>query len=172
MSMESSGFQRVQANREQRGSALIISLIFLLLLTMIGVTSIQDSTLQERMAGNERDRNLAFQAAEAALREGEAFLREQSPVFTASGAGGLLSPDYSGASPSAVTYPWASRSRESGNLVGLSSAPRYVIEWITTQAIGPSDQIEIVTNSSYRITTRAVGGSTDAVVLLQATYSR
>lgn len=156
----------------QRGSALIISLVFLLLLTMIGITSIQDSTLQERMAGNERDRNLAFQAAEAALREGEAYLREQSLTFTASGAGGLLSPDYTSVKPLAATYPWASRSRESSSLTGVSSAPRYTIEWITTQAIGPSDQIEIVTINSYRITARAVGGSTDAVVLLQATYSR
>jgi len=172
MSVKNSGYLPVSAGRQQRGSALIISLVFLLLLTMIGVTSIEDSTLQERMAGNERDRNLAFQAAEAALREGEAYLREQSPNFTASGTGGLLSPDYSGVDPSAVTYPWASRSRASSSLAGLSAAPRYTIEWITTQASGPSDQIEIVTVSSYRITARAVGGSTDAVVLLQATYSR
>ncbi|PAU66041.1 pilus assembly protein PilX [Pseudomonas sp. PIC25] len=156
----------------QRGSALIISLVFLLLLTMIGVSSIQDSTLQERMAGNERDRNLAFQAAEAALREGEAFLREQSPTFTASGTGGLLSPDYTGAKPTAANYPWASRSRAGASLAGVNSVPRYVIEWLTTQATGPSDQIEVSVVNSYRITARAVGGSTDAVVLLQATYSR
>lgn len=156
----------------QRGSALIISLVFLLLLTMIGIASIQDSTLQERMAGNERDRNLAFQAAEATLRQGEAYLRDSSPTFTVSGTGGLLSPDYTGASPTDPAYPWDSRSRAGAQMAGLSAAPRYVIEWITTQSVGASDQIEIVNVSSYRITARAVGGSTDAVVLLQATYSR
>lgn len=171
MKLENAG-SFMQTSRYQQGSALIISLVFLLLLTMIGVTSIQDSTLQERMAGNERDRNLAFQAAEAALREAEAFLRENSPAFTASGTGGLLSPSYTGLKPSAATYPWATRSQAGSSLTGVSAAPRYAIEWITTQAIGPSDQIDVVTINSYRITARAVGGSTDAVVLLQATYSR
>lgn len=161
----------MQAKPYQRGSALIISLVFLLLLTMIGITSIQDSTLQERMAGNERDRNLAFQAAEASLREGEAYLREESQVFTASGTGGLLSPDYTGSKPTDPAYPWASRSRVSSSLTGLSTAPRYAVEWLITEACQP-DEIVCVGANSYRITARAVGGSTDAVVLLQATYSR
>lgn len=171
MNGESSGVF-MQAKPYQRGSALIISLVFLLLLTMIGITSIQDSTLQERMAGNERDRNLAFQAAEASLREGEAYLREQSQTFTDSGTGGLLSPDYVGSKPSEPGYPWATRSRASSSLAGLSAVPRYAIEWLVTQPLGASDQLEIVPVNSYRITARAVGGSTDAVVLLQATYSR
>lgn len=54
----------------QRGAVLIVSLIFLLLLTLIGTTAMRSTTLQERMAGNTRDINLSFQAAEAALRAG------------------------------------------------------------------------------------------------------
>ncbi|MCC5810795.1 MAG: hypothetical protein JJU06_10520 [Ectothiorhodospiraceae bacterium] len=57
--------------QRQRGAALIISLMLLLIMTLIGVTAMQTSTLQERMAGNSRDRSLAFQSSEAALREGE-----------------------------------------------------------------------------------------------------
>ncbi|MBK1647901.1 pilus assembly PilX family protein [Rhabdochromatium marinum] len=60
----------------QQGMVLVIGLIFLLLMTVIGVTSIQTTTLDERMAGNLRDKNIAFQAAEAALREGEGWLEE------------------------------------------------------------------------------------------------
>lgn len=55
----------------QRGVALITSLIFLVLLTLVGVTAMQNTTLEEKMAGNNRDRNVAFQAAEAALRDAE-----------------------------------------------------------------------------------------------------
>ncbi|MBH3438854.1 pilus assembly PilX family protein [Pseudomonas luteola] len=158
---------------KQQGSALIISLVFLLLLTVIGITSIQDSTLQERMAGNERDRNLAFQAAEAALRAGEALLREGSPVFTESGSKGLLSPDYKGVSPTDENYDWANRSQMfTGGLAGLQVSPRYVIEWITTAVIKPSDNPEVENINFYRITARAVGGSGESVVLLQATYKR
>ena len=58
--------------RGQSGLVLVIGLIFLLLLTIIGVSAVQNSTLQERMAGNSDDRNLAFQSAEVALQNGEA----------------------------------------------------------------------------------------------------
>ncbi len=55
----------------QRGMALVTSLIFLVLLTLVGVTAMQNTTLEEKMAGNNRDRNVAFQSAEAALRDAE-----------------------------------------------------------------------------------------------------
>lgn len=56
----------------QAGATLVVSLLMLLVLTLIGVTAMQSNVLQEKMAGNFRDANLAFQAAEAALRDGEA----------------------------------------------------------------------------------------------------
>ena len=56
---------------KQRGAALITGLIFLVVLTMIGITAARMSTLEERMAGNMRDRSLAMQAAEMALRDAE-----------------------------------------------------------------------------------------------------
>jgi len=55
----------------QRGAALIIGLIFLVILTLVGVTAMQTTTLEEHIAGNNRDRNVAFQAAEVVLRDGE-----------------------------------------------------------------------------------------------------
>lgn len=58
-------------NRKQEGSALIIGLILMLVMTMLGITAMQTTSLEERMAGNMRDRNLAVQAAEMALRAGE-----------------------------------------------------------------------------------------------------
>ena len=59
---------------KQQGAALAVSLIILLLMTLIAVTGMQTTTLEEKMAGNSRDRNLAFQAAESALRQGETWL--------------------------------------------------------------------------------------------------
>jgi len=54
--------------QRQTGAALIVSLVLLLIMTVLGVTAMRTTTLQERMAGNLRDNNLAFQDAEAALR--------------------------------------------------------------------------------------------------------
>ena len=55
----------------QRGMALLVSLVFLLLLTLIGISSMQSATLQEKMANSVTLRNQSFQRAEAALRLGE-----------------------------------------------------------------------------------------------------
>jgi len=62
---------------DQRGVSLAISLIFLVILTMLGLTALRVATMEERMSGNSRDRNLAFQAAEAALRDAEFDIRCQ-----------------------------------------------------------------------------------------------
>ena len=56
---------------KQTGSVLLLSLLMLLLLTMVGVASIGNVILNERMASNYRDHDVSFQAAEAALTEGE-----------------------------------------------------------------------------------------------------
>jgi type IV pilus assembly protein PilX len=53
----------------QRGAILIVTLLFLVILTMLGVTAMSGTTMEERMAGNARDASIALQAAEAALRD-------------------------------------------------------------------------------------------------------
>ena len=58
----------------QAGAVLVVSLIFLLVLTIVGVAAMQNTTLEEKMAGNVKDRNLAFQNAESAIREAETFI--------------------------------------------------------------------------------------------------
>jgi type IV pilus assembly protein PilX len=60
--------------KSQRGTVLLTSLIFLLLLTFVGLSSLQNATLQEKMAGSLKLRNESFQAAESALRIGETAL--------------------------------------------------------------------------------------------------
>jgi type IV pilus assembly protein PilX len=55
----------------QHGISLVIVMIFLVILSVLGISAMQGSTLSSRIARNEADRNLAFQAAEAALRDGE-----------------------------------------------------------------------------------------------------
>lgn len=52
----------------QRGAVLVISLILLLLLTILAITASSTASLQERMAGNAQEANIAFQAAESGLK--------------------------------------------------------------------------------------------------------
>jgi Tfp pilus assembly protein PilX len=62
---------RGAAARAQGGAVLVIALLFLVLLTMLALTSMSGTTLEEKMAGQYRELNLAFQAAEAGLRDAE-----------------------------------------------------------------------------------------------------
>lgn len=55
----------------QRGAALYVAMIMLLLLTLIGVAAMQVASLQQRMATNFNDFSLAFQRGEGALRQSE-----------------------------------------------------------------------------------------------------
>lgn len=50
---------------------LIVGLIILVVLTIIGVQAMRTNIAQERMSVNMRERNVALQAAEAAVRAGE-----------------------------------------------------------------------------------------------------
>ena len=64
---------------KQQGAVFITGLVFLVAISLLGVTAIKTSTLEERMAGNLRDRNLALQAAEMGLRYAEQHIRDNDP---------------------------------------------------------------------------------------------
>jgi type IV pilus assembly protein PilX len=170
--------------KNQRGVALFISLVLLLVLTIIGVSAVQTTSMEERMARNTHDSVLAFEAAEVALRTGETFLRNNvnsTALFPAGGNNGLWK-----ASDYAQTERWdqaniwtgANSVVVPGNVItGVAEQPRYIIEWVASvqrtdnpyqQGSSYSalfDRIEI-----FRITARGVGGTTNARVLLQSTF--
>ena len=66
------------ANASQEGFVLIVGLVILGLLTMLALSGMRDSTIQEKMAGASRDSGLAFQAAESALRDAENCITDAS----------------------------------------------------------------------------------------------
>jgi type IV pilus assembly protein PilX len=57
--------------KSQKGATLIVAILFLLVITVLGIASWQMGNSEEKMAGLTRDRQLAYEAAEAALREAE-----------------------------------------------------------------------------------------------------
>lgn len=64
--------------RRQTGMALIVSLLMLVVIMLMGSSAGQIALLSEKASRNDRDRQLAFQAAEAALMDAELDI-EQSP---------------------------------------------------------------------------------------------
>ena len=53
--------------KNQRGVALVVALVLLVIVTLVGLAAIRGVGLQEKMAGNTFDRAQAFQVAEATL---------------------------------------------------------------------------------------------------------
>lgn len=62
---------RVHGRRGQRGISLIVSLVLLVIVTLLALGSMRGVVQQTRMSGTTTDRSLAFEAAEAALRDAE-----------------------------------------------------------------------------------------------------
>lgn len=158
----------------QRGSALIIALVFLLVMTLLGVTAMQGTTQQETMAGNARQRNLAFQATEAALRSGEQSLEVSGPAAVTLPT--TFVPPTTDPGTFWMDYDWAQSLPYNGALdPTLNAQPRYVIEPPiamsivddTSAALGPKITVPV---TLYRVTARGVGGTADAVVILQTLY--
>jgi type IV pilus assembly protein PilX len=69
----------------QRGVALVVALILLVVATLIGLAASRGTMLQERMSSNSYDRSLAFQRSEAALRAAEAAITADGNITNLNG---------------------------------------------------------------------------------------
>ena len=76
--------RRHSLRHAQRGVVLVIALLFLVILTLIGISAMSTTTFEEKMSGSSRDWNLALAAAEAAIRDAEYDITAKNiPGYTA-----------------------------------------------------------------------------------------
>ncbi|WP_286240306.1 pilus assembly PilX family protein [Neptuniibacter halophilus] len=156
----------------QNGATLIISMIFLLILTVIGLAGMEVVSMEEKIAGNARSRNIAFQAAEAALLEGEALIKAGNlPAFD--GSDGFFQPARTGA-PVWLEVDWAGNEVRAYTGVGfqeLEQSPAYIIE-----DYGPAPEGSLELNQPerarrfYRVTSRSAGLNRNTEVILQTIF--
>jgi type IV pilus assembly protein PilX len=177
----------------QAGFVLIVALILLLVLTILGLAAAQSTSLEERMAGNSRNSDLAFQAAEAGLRAAEDCLNSGLGMcanFSADTAGTYLFNPGAPPPPSSNTTPlwevagfWNTPSYvlDYSSVTGTSlpyvaEQPEFIIEKMppvatpggnlgTQQFGGGAPSIQL-----YRITAYGIGGDSSASAMLQSTY--
>lgn len=168
----------------QQGSALVVSLLMLLVMTLLGVTAMMTSRLQEKMAINARQYNLAFQASESALRTGEEETRlaalQDPTAYTATCGSGLCLPSTAG-TPAWLSTSWTTGTnvrKSATDLAGISSAfqPMYIIEILPKQSpqgtnisqttvYGPNN-----TPQYFRITSYGSGADGTGAVMLQSVF--
>jgi type IV pilus assembly protein PilX len=146
----SNHFLKLRARKES-GAVLYTGLIFLLVLSMIVLSVLRSGTLEERMAANDRNRQVAIQAAEAVIRDAEAklfsgiaYTSNFDSISLASGFYGALKTgcppmwkDHATISGCPDAIDWSSSTKtltfaaNSFALEGVSSAPRYIVEIIS-----------------------------------------
>lgn len=180
-------FNRSVSPLRQRGVTLIVGLMIVLLMGILSLAAIRGSGLQESMAGNMREKNLAFQASESALREGESVIMAQGVLPAFDGTNGR----HLARSPanSAVKFTdanWADAAlvkTTSLNMVGaggLYAEPAYILEELSADigkeasALGSGNDADslYLETVPYRVTVRSVGISSNSVVKLQSHLKR
>lgn len=114
----------------QRGVSLVIVLVLLVATSLLGIAVLRSSALQERMSANMRDRSLAFQAAESALRFaqdevlGAAGWDTRVPTPTDCAATSVC--------PTGSAAAWRAVPAGSFDASRLAAAPEYWIEYLGT----------------------------------------
>lgn len=165
----------------QRGAALVIALIMLLVMTVLGLTAMQVTRMEERMAGNSRDVNLAFQGAEAGLRDSEARIAAMTtrPLPCSSAPCQVW---VGGQWPSDLRDELVAWWTTNGTEYGVAGT-REVTE-VTRDPIVVTESLGFVRDSLsighgppegrdfYKITANSSGASNTATAVLESTYTR
>ncbi|MGV6853311.1 MAG: pilus assembly PilX family protein [bacterium] len=173
---------------KQNGTALLVSLLVLITLTLVAVNAMNSSILQEKMAAGSRSVAQSVVAAESAVREGERFLWDYQltsngakPLGSPTGIGGIYSSEAEatdiqtfrnyqgwdgslGSELAMIDYTSTANNQ-------LSENPVYVISEVP-QNSGPSETRMCEQSGGscgqlvmYRVSARATG-MTDSVVRL------
>lgn len=177
------------ARQRQQGISLVVVLLFLVIMMGLGTTAIRTATIEEKLSGNERDQQIAFEAAEAALRDGERYARTALSAgsgFSAGCGNGLCLPsvsataqwdaiDWNGPIPRAYGSVTGAGGYPDGS---VSRAPRFIVELLPDMTPGSGNSIGLGTRSRagtgtpFRITAMGWGQRPSTQVMLQSVYVR
>lgn len=161
--------------RQQRGVALLVVLMLLLVMTLLGLASLRGSIMEERMSANLFDRGLMFQAAEAALRQGEDFAGTTRPSqYDAACTNGLCTAPSTTADVTFVNRwllpnpPYKVAATVTSG--ALTVTPGYFIEFMGTAPNWPGCDRENPIQAGclgprYRVTARATAAGRSQVIL-------
>ncbi|MFP8967925.1 PilX N-terminal domain-containing pilus assembly protein [Pokkaliibacter sp. CJK22405] len=173
-------------HKRQRGAALMVTLVLMILLMVIGIAGYNMTTLQGKIETNREENNLALTLAESALRAGE----EEIVADQATGTGVYTLTS----STDTEQAQWNKAATWTGNNTDqltrtfetqlddidprLKVQPRYIIEVLPepdsfkeansiVEGHAPRERMEV-----FRITSEGTGPSGTLKQYLQSTYSR
>jgi type IV pilus assembly protein PilX len=163
----------------QSGMTLVVSLVILIALTMLGVTSMQSTRTEVAMAGNLREANITFNAAEAGLRAAEDYVNNTvATAFFNDPSIGLYDeldndPFYN------VSSTWDASQTASTSLPYVLEQPRFIIHYLGDRSQNEVGAVNIggygsgqpgLTISNFRITARGTGQSGNTYRMVQSYF--
>jgi len=162
----------------QQGAALVVSLVILLVMTVIGVTSMQSTTMDEKMVGNMRDLSIALQASESALREGEGTTAAIATFIGATGNSGYYDTDASIDTFSSTTWSNAKSIEYAGSLytgpsLQVAANPRYILQYrgelpVDPQTVMGTEYGVSASRHAIRTISRGNGLTSNTEIFLQS----
>lgn len=175
-------------NRRQAGFALIVGLLLLVVMSLIGVTMMNVTSLETRMAGGSRESNIAFQAAEAALRDAEARIETTTSIaddFDGTTAGQLSETDAEPNYSAAGSWGGGSIAYGPGDYPEVLAQPRFIVKHVGDVIDEATDRVDSIsvggggidvsttpTVSIFRVTARGTSRDGAASAVLQSYYGR
>jgi len=177
---------RLAGHRGQRGFVLVTGLLFLIVLTLLGLGLFRSTGLMNRISGNTRDKDRAFEAAQAALQYAEWWIgnsgkADAGSVCTGVANGNTASAIHvcSNALATPADFPWANGFTytppnlfvdKRGGLVSDTNpdanyfgAPMFYIENL---GLAPDGKTTL-----YQVTAAAYGGSSSAKSVVRSTFA-
>jgi type IV pilus assembly protein PilX len=153
-----------------------VALLFLVILAMLGVSSMTGTTLEERMSGNARDQNVAMQAAEAALRDAEQDVTSPAARVTVAKFVAACTAALCTEGAALANLDDVLKSAFYGQFTGelaiqnLPQQPRYMVELLNA----PPPQIPLPPAGqsirNFRITAKGYGQNPNTIVILQTVF--
>lgn len=159
----------------QSGVSILIALVMLLVLTLIGVSSMNTAIVELKMAGSMQQQGIALNRADELLRVGEldidAIIADPTAYdFAAAGDGYYISAD----AIDIHNIDWAAQGLNATQ--GATANDVYVIEYLGAKQI-PGESVKVASDGrivggavhTFRVTTRSATGK-NAIRLVQSIY--
>jgi type IV pilus assembly protein PilX len=173
----------MSAQRQPQRGMVLVTALLMLIVTILALAMFRSFGLDEKIAGNLREKQRALSAAETAEQYAEYWLTggggsANSGMVVCTSVAPASAPQIcSNALTSATSLPW----QASGNFVGVPytptvpspmnvtttpvqgsyyATPAFYIQWLGTNATG----------TIYQIDAQGYGGSPDTVAVVEATY--
>ena len=162
----------------QQGISLAVCLVLLVLVMVIGLATMRGISMEARMSAAQYDRNIAFQAAETALREAETYADSPSAAASTPGsgcAGGYCAKPNPSDTPRELDPVFAGWQNATTSVSSNAGTPQLIVEsmgkannWFECdREIPPSPHCS---TQRYRLTARSTNAGR-ATVIVQSDYA-